>query len=711
VEGYVVGYEGTLKVERTNEGFFVLNNIPAGQLDIIITGNDVGAGLWLDKKEKERGKRIKKTKILNGVKTDGGEIDLPRMGIIVGKAVLNGQTDHAGIDVYVPGTEYTAKTDTEGKFSFTAVPVGEHNLYFEKDGYHRGQIEGIKVAESIETKLDDLTLVLSTGAEGFIIIENGAALVNSRTVNLNIGATEDAVLMKISESNVFEGVSWKPVKSSLQYVFDSQGEKKLYVKFANANGLESSPFTDEVIVDIFSNGSAIFAPSYSVSSVVPPSSTFTLSNIALPGNATEMMVSTSSTFSGASWETPTTNKQIVFPANYSSCGTKKFYLKFKDSDGYESPTTSKSADLLCWESMSSSGAPIVSSGINGANGYQPNPLPWTGSEVLLVGYNSGMLGGNTIGAGAYNPETDTWRSLSTTGHTGTLFGYVSVLTNTGKLITWGGSDLDGTPLHSDGAIFSIGSNSWTPMSNINSPSARYNLSGIWTGETGNAITSNRLILWGGQSYSYPTDGFIYRADNDSWSSINSTNAPQARSSANITWASNNMIVWGGYSTCPGCQPINDGGLYDPSNDTWTATAIGPTARYGHAFVKTSDDEIFVWGGFAPNGLSVFADGMIFTPSTNSWRSISSTGAPLPRGNVAAVALDNGRVFVFGGQDAASGCFNTTGAIYDSRANTWTSVTYGDTALDRSGCAQYYLSWTGSKVVIWALDRGVIFSPF
>jgi len=76
VEGYVVGYESQLKVQAVADGSFVINNVPAGQLDIIIKGDDSASGLWLDKKEKMRGVRIKKTKVLNGLKTDAGRVSL-----------------------------------------------------------------------------------------------------------------------------------------------------------------------------------------------------------------------------------------------------------------------------------------------------------------------------------------------------------------------------------------------------------------------------------------------------------------------------------------------------------------------------------------------------------------------------------------------------------------------------------------------------------
>ena len=142
----------------------------------------------------------------------------------------------------------------------TAVPSGTHNFYFEKDGYHRGQIEQVAIEAGTAKTLDDIKLVVSTGAEGFIVINDGASHSFSKTVKLTIGAGEDAVLMKISENPNFTNTSWVPVSSSYDYTFShAEGYWDLFVKFADANGLESSPFSNTIqLAPILTNSEILF---------------------------------------------------------------------------------------------------------------------------------------------------------------------------------------------------------------------------------------------------------------------------------------------------------------------------------------------------------------------------------------------------------------------------------------------------------------------
>jgi hypothetical protein len=65
-----------------------------------------------------------------------GDVNMKKTGSIKGIVTLQYQTDHTGIDVYIPGTSFMAKTDETGSFTMTGVPEGSYSyLRSEKAGW------------------------------------------------------------------------------------------------------------------------------------------------------------------------------------------------------------------------------------------------------------------------------------------------------------------------------------------------------------------------------------------------------------------------------------------------------------------------------------------------------------------------------------------------------------------------------------------------
>jgi hypothetical protein len=84
---------------------------------------------------------------------------------------------------------------------------------------------------------------------------------------------------------------------------------------------------------------------------------------------------------------------------------------------------------------------------------------------------------------------------------------------------------------------------------------------------------------------------------------------------------------------PSCANVfGDGASYDPALDTWTviSTVNAPSPRAQHASVWTGR-ELFVFGGTEAANESVPTNtGGRYSPETDSWRPISTVGAPSPR---------------------------------------------------------------------------------
>jgi len=112
--------------------------------------------------------------------------------------------------------------------------------------------------------------------------------------------------------------------------------------------------------------------------------------------------------------------------------------------------------------------------------------------------------------------------------------------------------------------------------------------------------------------------------------------------------------------------------------------------------------MFIWGGQPPSGGPVIGNGKMYDPASDSWSTITSTGAPQARTR-ASVVVGNGQCFVFGGS-TANGTALGVGAIYDPASNTWGTMMSGGAPSARYTHAAV---WTGNRMVIWGgLGNGI-----
>lgn len=166
------------------------------------------------------------------------------------------------------------------------------------------------------------------------------------------------------------------------------------------------------------------------------------------------------------------------------------------------------------------------------------------------------------------------------------------------------------------------------------------------------------------------------------------------------WTYAEMIVWGGGSEH---QFYNDGGIYDPVKDQWRPMSLSnaPSGRWGHAAVWTGR-EMIVWGGrssFAPRDHK--GDGALYDPATDTWRSMSSKGAPTPRSQMAAVWTGEELIVWGGWGDQAE--YLQSGASYNPRTDTWTILPLDNAPEGRMEAA---FVWTGREFIVWGgLLRG------
>lgn len=397
----------------------------------------------------------------------------------------------------------------------------------------------------------------------------------------------------------------------------------------------------------------------------------------------------------------------------------------------------------------SSGLKIASTNCTG-NTWRPTTAPtvaaranhsvvWTGTEMIVWG---GDGGSNT--GGRYNPTTDSWTPTSLIGAPSPRMYHSAVWTGT-EMIIWGGFTWYDQHFNTGGR-YNPTTDSWTPTgTGANTPGGRIYHSAVWTG--------SQMIIWGGEiDNTYLQTGGKYTPSTDTWTPTTTTGAPTARSLHTAVWTGSVMIVWGGYSQTPALTIYSSGSRYDPTTDSWSATASPTIAgRYLHTAVWTGTEmivwggrvcsgspcssytwvntgsrynptsntwndtttfqaaeardshtavwtgtEMIVWGGF---GFGPLATGGKYKPSTNSWSTVSTTN--VPAGRVSHTAVWSGtEMIVWGGVTNTSGVLTNTGGRYKPSTDSWISTNVPSDFNTPTARQEQTAVWTGAEMIVW-----------
>ena len=132
-----------------------------------------------------------------GQGTDNGIVQIKRSASVKGSVTTSDGSSLLGIDIYVPGTSYMAKSDEDGTFTITGLPDGEYRIVAEKYGYITAYSEPFTVLtnESDETVIElssTLSLVPGTGTIQGSITYEGSTSSTYRPATVYIQKEDDA---------------------------------------------------------------------------------------------------------------------------------------------------------------------------------------------------------------------------------------------------------------------------------------------------------------------------------------------------------------------------------------------------------------------------------------------------------------------------------------------------------------------------------------
>lgn len=301
--------------------------------------------------------------------------------------------------------------------------------------------------------------------------------------------------------------------------------------------------------------------------------------------------------------------------------------------------------------------------------------------------------GNALAAGfnwSFTTTADMWTSTAINASTPPVRTDHTAVWTGNEMIVWGGTD--GTTLNTGGRYDPTSPNAtaWSTTATApNVPSARTDHTAIWTG--------SMMIVWGGNTALGLTNtGGLYTPAPaaGSWAATTNSSGLTGRRLHTAVWTgapNNEMIIWGGLTDIGAAF---DGARYRPASDSWMSVSLSgaPSARFGHTAVWTGT-EMIVWGGDPGGGLGFTSTGGRYRRSTNDWLATSTTGAPSARTGHTAIWTDN-EMIIWGG--TSDGVLTLDdGARYDPATNTWRPMQNAPIA--RSG---HEAVWTGSEMIVW-----------
>lgn len=165
-----------------------------------------------------------------------------------------------------------------------------------------------------------------------------------------------------------------------------------------------------------------------------------------------------------------------------------------------------------------------------------------------------------------------------------------------------------------------------------------------------ALADDRVLVYGGERsvIDAPMAEIIDTRTRTVRATLGRPNAPSRRYAAGVLLADGRVLIVGG-ATLSGAQPVAE--LFDPATEQFTAVPGGlSSGRYAHTATRLRDGRVLVYGGYGPTaGTGPILPPELYDPAANRFTLLPAPEANR-RANHAAVGLEDGTVWIVGGED-------------------------------------------------------------
>ena len=337
------------------------------------------------------------------------------------------------------------------------------------------------------------------------------------------------------------------------------------------------------------------------------------------------------------------------------------------------------------------------------NGHVGQGLVWTGAEFLRFG---GYGQARSTEAAAYDPATDTWRTLAD---------MPDELAGAGMGV-WTGSELLVLPSEEGGvaATYEPATDTWELLSDPAIPFVRTESYAFWTGDR---VLVAGLPSSGGEPSDVGNDlgarAVLYDPATGEWEDLPDAPVPLAANSAGVwtgreaVFVSQEPVRVGPDAPAPGVTTL----ALDPTAGTWRELPAPPLSTREVPLLAWTGTEVVMAGGVAvpdtadPDG-SALADAAALDPATGVWRPYPAPPVAVFGDDVAAqpsVATARGQVVALQTTDA-----RRRPLILTPGTETWqlgAAPPAGDAAQPGWSAAS-----TGTEVVAVGEGRALSFTP-